>query len=200
MDGTPSLSHLDQNILALPREQVLESVEGDVVGHANGRAGGITHVVRAVPPPVPADTRKSNQSVTDLHLGCQGLSWVLGNKEAAGDQKTPGSHRGSLKKRSICSLWKEHMGLRGPARGPQEKGRTRSSLVSRRKERYGVTWVSRASQEAEEKVGALQTICRGLTKVWPHPKHYRVPETGHRATVSQTDRQRSQQGHSETGK
>lgn len=132
--------------------------------------------------------------------GCQGLSWVLGNKEAAGDQKTPGSHRGSLKKRSICSLWKEHMGLRGPARGPQEKGRTRNSLVSRRKERYGVTWVSRASQEAEEKVGALQTICRGLTKVWPHPKHYRVPETGQRATVSQTDRQRSQQGHSETGK
>lgn len=52
-------SHLCQDILALPGEQVLESIKGDVVGHAKGRAGGVTHMVRAVPLPVPADTRKS---------------------------------------------------------------------------------------------------------------------------------------------
>lgn len=53
-------AHLHQNVLALPREQVFEPIKGEVVRHANGRAGGVAHVVRAVPLPVPTDTRKSN--------------------------------------------------------------------------------------------------------------------------------------------
>lgn len=49
-------SHLCQDVLALPGKQVLEPVKGEVVSQAQGGAGGIAHVVRAVPLPVPTDT------------------------------------------------------------------------------------------------------------------------------------------------
>ena len=49
-------SHLHQDVLALPREQVLEPIKGEVVSQAQGRAASITHVVRTVPLPVLTDT------------------------------------------------------------------------------------------------------------------------------------------------
>lgn len=67
-----SQSHLHQNILALAREQVLESIEGEVMGHTNSRASGVTHAVRAIPPPVAADTRESDQVLLVHTLGTRG--------------------------------------------------------------------------------------------------------------------------------
>ena len=81
-DSRPSLprSHLHQNILALSREQIFEPVEGEVVRHADGRARGVTHMVRAVPLPVPTDTRNNNGQDDQWVLWCEGPFWALGNE------------------------------------------------------------------------------------------------------------------------
>lgn len=103
---SPPHTHLHQNILALPGEHIFEPVEGEVVGHANSRARGVTHMVRAVPLPVPTDTRTATGRT----------GWALGT----GDEETVKVHRmlhcaaqppGNLRTWSICSLW--GLGLRG---------------------------------------------------------------------------------------
>ena len=126
-------SHLCQDVLALPGEQVLEPVKGEVVSQAQGRARGIAHVVRAVPLPVPTDTGNRMRGVRAGPLGVG----------TAGTPPTLQEASGSVG-RVVCSLWI------GPHRAPPSRTHTflehgaqeerEATLTPRHKAKKGPGW------------------------------------------------------------
>lgn len=70
------------------------------MGHADGGARGITHVVCAVPLPVPTDTRNRNGQDGGCE-GCEGPMWTLGDEEARKEQNVPGATQPSRKPQEV---------------------------------------------------------------------------------------------------